>query len=275
MAGLFATGGPDIGLPAHGLPLNLAPTEIDLSQVQRDWERQLDQLLKQWFTVAADQRDQILDHVRAAINNNDLAALAALNVSSAEQAQILTESMTEMALTAAQQVVNEAARQGVRIDPVATDTHRFAVTAAALAALLTGALVNAAGREALRRWSPTSSGDDVAAGVRKHLEGLSTSFVEANLGGALTAAQNTGRLETMLAGPVAALYGSEVMDKRTCPPCEKINGRWIGNSDDPDITTKVEAVYPNGGYVHCLGGVNCRGAVVSVYRPEQVNPAAP
>ena len=87
---------------------------------------------------------------------------------------------------------------------------------------------------------------------------------------ALTAAQNAGRMETMLTAPTAALYASEQMDSSTCKPCEKINGKWIGNSDDPDITAKVEAIYPNGGYVHCLGGVRCRGAVVSIYRPEQV-----
>ena len=257
----------------HGLPTNLAPTDIDLSKVQRDWERQLDQLLKQWFTVTEHQRDQILDKVRAAINNNDLAALAALNVSSAEQANILTAAMTQMALNAAQHVVDEAARQGVRTDPVATDTHRFATTAVALAALLTAALTNSAGREALRRWSPSTSGDDVTRAVEGHLASLSTSFVEAHLGGALTAAQNTGRLETMLAAPTAAIYSSEMMDKRTCNPCRVVNGKWIGNSDDPDIVAKIEAVYPNGGYVNCEGGVRCRGTTVYVWRPEQV-PAA-
>ena len=266
-------GEPANRLPIHNLPRNLAPTDVDLSQVQRDWERQLTALLKQWFTVTEHQRDVILDKVRAAINNDDLAALAALNVSSAEQAHILTEAMTQMALAAAQHVTDEAAKQGVRIDPVATDTHRFAATAVALAALLTAALTNSAGREALRRWSPSTSGDDVARAVGEHLASLSTSFVESNLGGALTAAQNTGRLETMLAAPTAAVYGSEVMDKRTCKPCQVINGKWIGNSDDPNIVAKIEAVYPNGGYVNCEGGVRCRGTTVYVWRPEQV-PAA-
>jgi hypothetical protein len=268
-------GAPANRLPAHGLPVNISSADVDLSKVQRDWERQLDQLLAQWFTVTAKQRDQILDHVRSAINNNDLAALAALNVSSAEQANILTAAMTTMALNAAQHVTDEAARQGVRVDPVATDTNRFAATAVALSVLLTAALTNSAGREALRRWSPSTSGDDVARAVGEHLASLSTAFVEAHLGGALTAAQNTGRLETMLASPTAALYASEQMDSNTCSPCSKINGKWIGNTDDPDIVAKVEAIYPNGGYVHCLGGVRCRGAVVSVHRPEQVNPAAP
>lgn len=258
-------------IPVHGLPTNLAATDIDLSKLQRDWERQLDALLAQWFTVTAKQRDQILDQVRSAVTSDDVAALARLNISSAEQAEILTAAMSEMALNAAQHVTDEAARQGVRIDPVATDTRKFSLTATALAALLAGTLANAAGREALRRWSPQTSGDDVARAVRTHLEGLSTSFIEANLGGALHSAGQAGRLETMLAGPTAALYASEQMDgPRTCKPCRQINGKWIGNSDDPQITAKVEAVYPNGGYVNCEGGVRCRGTVVAIHRPEQV-----
>lgn len=255
---------------AYGLPFNQAP-DVDLSAVQRDFEAQLDDLLNRWFTVTARQRDQILDKVRAAINSNDLAALSALNVSSAEQAQILTEAMTSTALSAAQHVVDEAARQGVKIDPVATDTQRFALTSAALAALMAGVLANAAGREALRRWSPSATGDEVAAAVRTHLEDLSTSFVEANLGGALHSALTAGRMETMLSVPSTAIYASEVMDSNTCKPCRRVDGRHIGNTDDPDIVAKVAAIYPNGGYVDCLGGVRCRGTVVMVIRPETVN----
>jgi len=268
MAGRSATTGADN--PGRSLPRNLAPTDVDLSQVQRDWERHLDALLEPWFTVTARQRDQILAQVRRAVNDNDLAALAALNVSSAEQADILTAAMTEMALNAAQHATDEAARQGVRVEPVAVPPSRFAASALAMAALLAASLSNSAAREALRRWSPSTSGDDVARAVREHLEELSTSFVEDNLGGALHAAVNIGRTQTMLAGPVAALYGSEVLDKRTCPPCTVINGKWIGNTDDPDIEAKVQAVYPNGGYVNCEGGVRCRGVVGAGRRREQV-----
>lgn len=260
MAGPSATTGADL--------LN----SVDLSKLQRDFERQLDALLAQWFTVTAKQRDQILDQVRAAVTADDVNALARLNISTGEQADILTRAMTEMALTAAQHVTDEAAKQGVRMDPVATDTDKFTVTAAALAALLGGALTNSAGREALRLWSRTTSGDDVARAVREHLDELSTSFVEAHLGGALHSALNAGRLETMLSGPSAAIYASEVMDKNTCPPCARVDGKWIGNSDDPDIVAKVEAVYPNGGYVDCEGGVRCRGTIVTVYRPQQSEP---
>lgn len=250
--------------------LNIDPKTIDLSKVQRDWEKQLDSLLDQWVSITDHQKDQILDQIRAAISSDDLNALARLSVSTTAATEALTQAMTEMALTAAERFSREAQDQGVRIDPVASDSATFLAVAAALTALLAEGLTNSAGREALRRWSPSTTGDDVAKAVKEHLDSLSDSFLATNLGSALTSAQNTGRLNTALSGPVASLYSSEWMDSNTCKPCKIINGKWIGNTDDPLIISKVDVVYPNGGYVDCLGGARCRGTVVSVYRPEQV-----
>lgn len=249
--------------------LNIDPKLIDLSKVQRDWEAQLDDLLKQWVTITTDQKDQILDQVRAAISSDDLNALARLSVSTAAATEALTRAMTEMAMTAAQQFSREARTQGVKLDPVASDSATFLAVATALTALLAEGLTNTAGREALRRWSPSMTGDEVSAAVKEHLDSLSDAFLAANLGGALTSAQNTGRLNTALSGPTAALYASEWMDGHTCKPCKQINGKWIGNTDDPLIVSKVDAVYPNGGYKDCLGGARCRGTTVAIYRPEQ------
>jgi hypothetical protein len=155
------------------------------------------------------------------------------------------------------------------LDPVASDSAVFAAIAATTAGLLAEGLTNAAGREALRRWSPTTSGDDVSAAVKTYLESLSDTFVRDNLGGALSSAQATGRTNTMLSGPSAALYSSETLDSNSCKPCRRINGKWIGNTDDPDIAAKVEAVYPNGNYRDCEGGVRCRGMVVAIHAPQR------
>ncbi len=249
---------------------NIDPTAVNLDTVQRDFERRLNQLLDEWVSITADQRNQILDQVRFAITSDDLAALTRISVSTTAAAEALTDAMADMALQAARRVVEEAEEQDVRIDPVASDTATFAAMSVVVAALLGQGLTNAAAREAARRWSPTTTGDDVASAVGEHLESLSDSFVAAQLGGALTSAQNTGRLNTMLAGPSAALYASEQMDGRTCTPCSEINGKWIGNSDEPDIVAKVEAVYPNGGYRDCEGGVRCHGTIVQIFRPAQV-----
>jgi hypothetical protein len=246
------------------------PDDIDLRQVQADWETHLDQLLAVWVDITSDQRDEIVAQVRAAVSRDDVAALAALHVSTAAATAALMAAMNEMAIAAAERMVEEAAEQDVTLAPAAPDGSVLAPLAAALAILLAQGLTNAAAREALRRYNPQADADDVVDAVREHLEGLSDAFLRDNLGGALTSAQNAGRMQTMLAGPSAAIYGSEQMDKRTCKPCRKINGKWLGNSDDPDIEAKIAAVYPNGGYRDCEGGIRCRGTTVAVYRPEQV-----
>lgn len=194
----------------------LVRNEVDLSALQAEFERQLNALLRRWTDISAAQRAQIVDQVRVAVTSNDLAALARLHVSTSEAAQVLTEAMADMALEAARQVTAEAEDQGIRLDPVASDTAPFAATAVAITALLAEALTNSGGREALRRWSPTTSGDEVSAAVDEHLASLSDSFVRDNLGGAMHAAVNAGRMNTMLTGPSAAIYGSEQMDRNTC-----------------------------------------------------------
>jgi len=246
--------------------------DIDLSEVEREFEERLDSLWSGWDQISAEWRRQIVDQVRVAVTANDLAALAAISVSTAAAQEALVEAMVDMALTAARRMSREAEAQGVRIDPVASDSAVFAAVAGASVALLAEGLTNSAGREALRQWSPSTSGDDVSRSVLEHLEQLSDAFPRMQLGAALTSAQNTGRLNTALSGPVAALYASEVMDRNTCRPCREVDGKWLGNTDDPDTPARVAEVYPNGGYRFCQGGVRCRGTIVSVFRPETVGP---
>jgi len=257
-----------VGRPAGGLPFNVDPKSIDLSKVQDDWERQLERVLTAWVAVTADQRRQIVEQVRHAVNNDDLNAIAKISVTSNQAAEILTEAMNQMAATAAEAMQREAADQGVQIEAVPGHPELHSATAAAIAALLGAGLANAASRDAMRRYAPQASGDDVAAAVGEHLDGLSDAYLRDNLGNTLTGAQNDGRLTTALAGPEVALYSSEKMDKNTCAPCEHVNGKWLGNSSQMSM---VYATYPNGGYVDCLGGPRCRGTIVAVYRPQQVD----
>jgi len=50
-----------------------------------------------------------------------------------------------------------------------------------------------------------------------------------------------------------------------CDPCDKIDGRVFGYSDDPEAVAAATAAYPAGGYVLCEGGPRCRGTVFGVY----------
>jgi hypothetical protein len=241
------------------------PRDIDLSGVQADFERHLSQILSEWRGITRRQIDEIIAQVEASVDKADLKRLAMISVSTKDAEEALLESMNSMALTAAQRVVDEAAQQGANINPVASDRAPFGLIAAATAGLLAGALANAAGREALRLWTPGMSGRDVASGVQDHLEGLSDSFLADNLGGSLSDAETTGRANTLMAAPSMAIYASEVLDGATCSPCREINGKWIGNSDEPNIQAKIDAVYPRG-YVGCKGGSRCRGQLVGVVR---------
>lgn len=259
------------GRPAHGLPSNVDSSEIDLSRVQAAWERQLTALLGTWKGITADQIREIADRVRAAVNNNDVAALAALSVSTQEASAALILAMNTMAQHAAEEVVREARTQGAHLEPVPGQPGLIAAVAIATATLLGSGLANAGAREALRRFTPGASGDAVSAATVEHLKSLSDAFLRDNLGNALTSAQNDARMETYRAGPVTALYGNEVMDGRTCKPCRRIDGKWLGNTDDPHTVEVVNMVYPNGGYVECEGGPRCRGTIVGVYRPRQVD----
>ena len=250
--------------------MNVSPADINLSAVQADFEAHLGRLLAAWAPVTADQQREIADQIRDAIDRDDVAALAKLSASTADAEAALLAAMNEMALVAAQRVVDEAAAQHVNISAAELDPDRFRLGATVMTELLAAGMANAAAREAMRRYSPGASGAEVSRAVQEYLGGLSDAFARENLGGALTGAQNAGRLETQLAGPTAAIYASEWMDRNTCRPCREINGKWIGNSDEADIQSKVDAIYPNGGYVHCLGGVRCRGTTVAVWRPETV-----
>jgi ATP-dependent protease ClpP protease subunit len=100
----------------------------------------------------------------------------------------------------------------------------IAPIATAVSALLATSLANAAGREALRLYTPESDGSSVAASVDAHLANLSDAYLRDNLGGALTRAQNLGRLAALHVAPTATYYASEHLDNATCPPCRAIDG---------------------------------------------------
>jgi hypothetical protein len=246
---------------------SINPDDYDLSQVQSDWEAALTALMADWTDITDAQRDQIADQVRAAINNRDPHALAAITVDSATGTALLAEAMQAHAELAATRVVDEAADQGVATLPGIPDSVTIAALAGVVASLLAAGLAAAAGREALHRYSSTADGQQVADAVDTYIADLSPRTLADQLGGALTSAQNAGRMSTFAVAPEGALYASEVMDKNTCEPCREVNGRWLGNISQLD---QVDKAYPNGGYVDCEGGNRCRGTIVGVWRPKQV-----
>ncbi len=237
-----------------------------LETVQEDWQAILDRLMGDWADITAAQRAEVYEQVAAAVDAGDPAALAEITVDTTDAAALLHEAMVELAAIAAARVVEEAAEQDVDIDPVEPDSAGLGDFAAGIAALLGQGLAAAAGREAMRRTTPGATGEQVAGEVDAHLEQSAVGrATEDQLGGALSNAQNTARIETLRAAPVAAYYADETLDRNTCENCREVDGKWLGNSID-----EVEEVYPNGGYKDCLGRERCRGTVTAVWRPEQV-----
>ena len=169
-----------------------------------------------------------------------------------------------MAETAARQMADEAAEQGVKVRPPKVDKglrnafgSELIEIAAATAALLAADTAASAGREALRLLVPGVRGSEVAERVGGFLRGLKNWFRRGQLGGALHRAQNAGRVATLAAAPKARYFASERNDNRVCDPCSDIDGTEFEDLD------AVRAVYGTGGYLHCEGGIRCRGTFVA------------
>lgn len=116
---------------------------------------------------------------------------------------------------------------------------------------------------------------EVLLHMREAMEELGEAPVKAALGGALTGAQNEGRLTAAVNADVPGeVYACEVNDANTCPACADIDERYLGSTDEMD---RVRQHYPGGGfggYVGCSGRERCRGTIRFVW-PEDLDPVDP
>lgn len=241
--------------------------DVDISHVQTAWEAELADLMAKWGDAVDDQIKAVADQISDVIAAGNLAALANIKVNTTKSAELLSAAMRSMAQTAAGHVVDEAAAQGVAIQPALPILTTLDDSAAVTTTLLGISLALSAAREAKRVHAPGMTGEEVAGLVTDHLKAKSDAEARSQLGGALTGAQNAARIATLKHGPVAALYASEANDNGTCKPCREVDGRWLGNTDGVDFD-QLNKTYPDGGYVGCLGGVRCRGTVVGVWRSQ-------
>lgn len=246
-----------------------------LAGVRDDLEDALDDLMERWDEdVLPAQIDALTGQIAAAIDDGDLGRLSALTVVTTDAANLLRAALADMAQTAADRMVDEAAAQGVRVTAPDVDpgvsAHadarllvdfgaELAAIGVATAAMLGADLAAQAGREALRHFTPGAAGSAVASKVRGFLNKLKGATRRSQLGGALHRATNVGRLATLQAAPVATYIATEVNDRNRCKPCEELDG-----TEFTDLAT-AWATYATGGYAECLGGVNCRGTIHAVW----------
>lgn len=242
----------------------LDPEEMpDLSETQASWETALAALLAAWAAIEAAQQSELLDLIRHIAEGGDVTAVAGLVPSWDAAAEQLTESMTALARIAVGEMIAEAALQDVELPTVVPDPIRLAALGNAYASTLARELGISAASETTRLYRPGIGADELTERVGIYLDDLTDARPTLYLGGALTAAQNAGRTAALAAGPTAAYYAAETLDRNTCKPCRQVNGRWLGNSVLKDVLT----LYPTGGYVDCLGRLRCRGMVTAVWRP--------
>jgi 2'-5' RNA ligase len=254
-------------------PLRRQPTELetrsrcDFARMDKAWHEAVDATVEAWADVQQAQREQITAAVQAAAEADDLDRLDALTVDSDDGARLLIARMIAYARDAGEAQQAEAEAQGVDVPEWSLDDE--ALTAAAIrdrlrqigrtaARVLGVGLVQAAVRQAMRVWG-SGSASQIAAQVDEHLAGLSGAAVEEQVGAAMTAAQNEGRMAVLAVAPPAEYTATEILDRNSCKPCRDIDGTRYTTL--PDART----AYPSGGYTGCLGGPRCRGTLVTVW----------
>jgi HK97 family phage portal protein len=265
--------------PTDGTPATLPEDATqDPQAIQDQWETVVAALIVLWLLHSSGDDDararsrwgvagiagSLVEQVHTAVLSGDLLALTRLKVDTQAAGDALGAALVEAGQAAARHVVTEAAAQGVSIGTGIVDRRALESTGHLAAATLADGLRLTASREAARVWGPGITADTVAEHVADALTTLTPAQPEYVLGGAATAAEAAGREATILAGPSAALYAQEVNDRNQCRPCADIDGRWLGNSDDP--TRPWRALYPVRGYIACLGRDRCRGVLVATWR---------
>lgn len=237
--------------------------EQAMTAIRALFESALEALLITWESISAAWRRDLVQQIRQAVEDDDVSALARL-VLDTEDAEIeLTAAMVDLAERAAQQVVDEAAAQGVTVEPADPDEVGLGSVAVVVAALLAAGLTAAAAREALRVWGPDAAPNDVAGAVDEHLRSLSDRTLRDELGGALHQAQQSGRLDTLQDAPDPTVWiASERNDANSCQPCRDV--------DDTRYTdfAAARAAYPVGAYWGCLGRTRCRGTIVPIWEEQ-------
>jgi 2'-5' RNA ligase len=254
-------------------PLRRQPTElelasgVDFAQMDKAWHEAVDSTVDAWAVVQEAMRAEVTASIQAAAEADDLDRLDGLTVDTGDGARLLIARMIAYAREAGEQQQAEAEAQGVSIPEWSLDDE--AITAAAIrdrlrqlgrtaARVLGVGLVQSAVRQAMRVWG-SGTAAQVAAQVDEYLAGLSGAAVEEQVGAAMSAAQNEGRMAVLAVAPPATYTASEILDRNSCSPCRQIDGAQY------DSLTAARAAYPSGGYTGCLGGSRCRGMLITVW----------
>lgn len=265
-------------LPAWARPLALTAASsggVDLAGVREDVDTATATLEADYQPTVDKQTDDLSAQAQAAVDDNVdeqaddggavavLAALALLAVpASLLGLATLTAAVGTMATTAAKRAISEVADAGVTVAMATVqktiDAGLDVLHAAAEATvrIVADGLAASAAKEAVRLWTPGTSGKDLGDLVSLHLTGLAGTDRLVQFGGLLHRATNAGRGATFdEAGQVKTgmkVYASEANDTNRCGPCADFDGHQFAT------LTEAQDTYVFG-YPDCQGGIRCRG----------------
>ncbi|QOP66245.1 capsid maturation protease [Arthrobacter phage Pippa] len=179
----------------------------------------------------------------------------------------------------AEMVIDEARRQGSDVDKLPETRLKFADTpdsifdtlSAGVSAYFWQRVTTVLMRELL---SPATLMKPVVqrADVQKIVDEIDPAGMLDNASQAVHAARGAGRYDQAAEFEPEEIWASELMDGRTCRPCELVDGKEYAT------LAQARVEYEAGGYGACKGGARCRGTLVMIYGdpPEKpVEPPAP
>lgn len=177
---------------------------------------------------------------------------------------VRSQAVTEIDAEATRQGLTESLfAGGPAAEQPASEEERARVAAEArrLATLPLAQVLEVAGAAARSRSAGT---EDVISSVAAALTAAGEGRVSDEARQAATRSANHGRLVGALGAPEPEeIYASELMDGRTCGPCQSVDGRLY------ESLAAALVDYPSGGsYVSCAGGDRCRGTLVFVWATE-------
>jgi hypothetical protein len=183
--------------------------------------------------------------------------------------------LTAAADRGVQQVVGEAARQGVtltasidyeaRAEGEARDLLRrmaVQVTETAAAAVRVSVPVQAARGRLRDRLRPARLATVEADFVAEQLATLTAARAEEAAAGAASRANGTGRYAAMDVAPVQRCYVSALLDQAACDPCVSRDGEEFAS------VAEAQAEFPYGPNPACEGMERCRCTIVAVMEGE-------
>lgn len=251
------------------------PTEIerqagtDFAALDAAHDEALAELLDRWPTEVSDlQRAELSAQIAAAVDQENGDALGAMTVTTVGAAALLFGAMSAVALAAAAAQIAEAAHQGVTILLPEHDVVGLQLVADGVASTMGTSTAAMAGRTAAQLLG-TGNGHAVAEATTRDIAALSDRFLRDQIGGALSAAEASGRFAALKVAPAGEYYASEFSDGASCLPCSSIDGTRF------DSLAAAESAYGSGKYVACQGRSRCRGRLVTVWDASEVDTSTP